>query len=66
MRDILRTLLTDDNNQYDIGFVLWALGALLFLTLAAVNYKSFAPQEFGIGFAAVLGAGGAMSWMRSK
>lgn len=66
MRELIRTLLTDDEDQYDIGFVLWALGTIAFLVLASVNWKAFDAQTFGIGFAAVLGAGGAMSWMRSK
>ena len=63
---MIRTLLTDDEDQYDIGFVLWAIGALVFLVLAAVNYAKFDAQTFGIGFASLLGSGGAMSWLRSR
>jgi len=60
----LRDLVTDDDDQYDIGFVLWMLGTLMFLCLSAVNWHKFDPQTFGIGFGAVLAAGGAMSWLR--
>lgn len=64
VREVVKTLLTDDADQYDIGFVIWAVGTLAFLVLASVNYSRFDAQQFGIGFAAVLGAGGAMSWLR--
>ncbi len=64
--DALKALVTDDDDQYDIGFVLWAIGTLVFLCLAGINYPKFDAQTFGIGFAAVLGAGGAMSWLRSR
>ena len=63
---MLRSILTNDDDQYDIGFVLWALGTVAFLVLAGINYAKFDAQQFGIGFAAVLGAGGAMSWLRSR
>ena len=63
LRD-LRDLVTDDDDQYDIGFVLWMLGTVMFLALSGVNWHKFDPQTFGIGFGAVLAAGGAMSWMR--
>ena len=63
LRD-LRDLLTDDRDQYDIGFVLWMLGSLMFLVLSGVHWRQFDPQTFGMGFGAVLGAGGFMSWMR--
>ena len=62
----LRDLVTDDEQQYDIGFVLWLVGGVVFLILAAVNWSKFDAQTFGVGFGAVLGAGGAMSWMRSR
>lgn len=62
----LRDLLTDDHNQYDIGFCGWFAGVIVFLILACLNWQRFDPQTMGIGFAAILGAGGAMSWMRTK
>lgn len=62
----LRDLVTDDDDQYDVGFVIWALGSMAFLVLAGVNWHRFNPQEFGIGFGSVLGGGGAMSWLRKK
>ena len=66
MHESIKDLLTDDAGQYDIGFVIWMLGAVVFLTLACIKWAAFDPQTFGIGFAAVLGAGGAMSWLRSR
>lgn len=62
----LKTLLTDDADQYDVGFCVWLLGALVFMTLACVNYAKFDAQQYGIGLGAVLGGGGAMSWLRSR
>lgn len=62
----LSQLLTDDEGQHDLGFVLWALGSVVFMVLACINYGKFDAQQFGIGFGAVLGAGGAMTWLRSK
>jgi len=63
---VFKDLVTDDKNQYDIGFVAWLLGVLTFLVLACVNYDKFDAQQYGIGFGAVLAAGGAMSWLRSR
>jgi hypothetical protein len=63
LRD-LRDLVTDDDDQYDIGFVLWMLGTLMFLVLSGINWQKFDPWTWGGGFGAVLAAGGAMSWMR--
>lgn len=57
-------MLTDDEGQKDIGYVIWAAGTLVFLALAILNHARFDAQGFGLGFAAVLGAGGAMSWLR--
>ena len=62
----LKELLTDDANQYDIGFIWWSAGVVVFLALALVNYSRFDAQQFGIGFGAVLAAGGAMSWLRDR
>lgn len=61
---MLKTLLTDANDQYDVGFVLWALGVVSFLGLAWINWSKFDPQTFGIGFGSALAAGGVMSWLR--
>ena len=61
-----KTILTDDEDQYDIGFLLWLAGGLVFLALACVNYAKFDAQTFGVGFGALLGAGGAMTWMRRE
>lgn len=66
MPKTLRDLVTDEEGQYDLGFILWAIGTLAFLVLAGVNYAKFDAQQFGIGFAAVLAGGGGMSWLRSR
>jgi hypothetical protein len=68
----LKHILTEsDNSTYDVGRVLWAVGVLVFLFLTVYctvkhDEPSFDAQAFGIGFAAVLAAGGGMvAWMRS-
>lgn len=62
----LTDLLTDDAGQHDLGMWLWMAGCVVFLVLSCVNYGKFEPMLYGTGFAAILGAGGAMSWMRSN
>lgn len=68
----LREILTlDDNETLDLGRMLWAVGAVVFLSLSIYSTVSqgmhFDPQAFGLGFAGVLAAGGGMvSWMRDK
>lgn len=57
--------ITDDAGQYDIGFILWLVGGVVFLGLACANWQRFDAQQYGIGFGAVLAAGGAMSWLRT-
>jgi Zn-dependent protease len=71
VREFVRNLLTEsDNTTYDAGRVLWAAGVIVFLGLAVyVTVKRDQPefdfQAFGIGFGAVLAAGGGMvAWMR--
>lgn len=44
--------------DFDIGRVLWALGVLVFLGLCVQQYSTFDPQTFGVGFGAVMLAGG--------
>jgi hypothetical protein len=61
---MLKSLLTDAQDQYDIGFVAWLAGVAVFLVLACITWQKFDAQQFGIGFGAVLGGGGAMSWLR--
>jgi len=68
----LRHILTgDDNATYDVGRTLWACGVLVFLFLVVYctikhPEPTFDMQAFGIGFGAVLAAGGGMvAWMRS-
>lgn len=61
MRDFL-----NDAAEYDIGWLIWACMSLEFAVLSAINYLRFDATQFGVGAAAILGAGGAMSWMRTK
>lgn len=59
-------MLTDDEGQRDLGYVIWFAGVVVFLGLAIINHARFDAQGFGIGFGAVLSAGGLMSWLRKK
>lgn len=72
----LRTLLTDDEDQWDLGFVLWAMGVLEYLGLSLWVYALRAwvtgvpllpwdPMGFGTGLGLVLAAGGVMSRLRA-
>jgi hypothetical protein len=61
-----RALFTDSEDQADIGYVAWLAGVMVFLALAVLNYEKFDAQTFGIGFGAILGSGGAMTWMRAR
>jgi hypothetical protein len=62
----LRDLLTDSEGQYDLGYFLWSVGVVVFLVLACVNWQRFDALTFGCGFGSILGAGGAMTWMRAN
>lgn len=66
---MIRDILTEDDNlTFDAGRVLWAIGVCVFLCLTSLTVwrgQPFDVQGFGIGFGAVLGAGGAMvKWTR--
>jgi hypothetical protein len=72
LRQFIKHLLTEnDNATYDTGRVLWAAGVVVFLYLAVYvtitkDEPTFDFQAFGIGFGAVLAAGGGMvAWMRT-
>lgn len=61
----LREALTDENNQWDIGILVWFAGCDLYL------YKGFLTMpfdfaNFGVGFAAMLAGGAGMAWIRTK
>jgi hypothetical protein len=66
MIEALKDLLTDDAGQFDVGFIAWLAGVVVFLVLSCVHHERFDPSQYGVGFGAILGAGGAMSWMRSR
>lgn len=61
----LHFLLTDENNQWDIGILIWTAGCALFL------YKGFLTTpfdftSFGVGFAAMLAGGAGLQWIRTS
>jgi hypothetical protein len=60
----LKYLLTDLNNQWDFGLIIWQLGCILYLYRGVTATWDF--QSFGLGLAGVLGAGAAMSWATAK
>lgn len=71
MNRFITDLFTEaDNDTWDLGRIMWALGVVMFFGLSVMAYgvfrQAFDPITFGTGFAAVLGAGGGMIWMKSK
>ena len=70
MKKFLIQVLTGiDNETFDIGRVLWALGALTFLGLAiyavAIKGQAFDAMTYGAGLGTVLAAGGAALGMKA-
>lgn len=61
MGSILRSLLTlADNESYDIGRLLWAVGLVVFVICALLDVyfkKSFDYINYGLTFSAIMGAG---------
>ncbi|OWK42218.1 amino acid ABC transporter substrate-binding protein [Fimbriiglobus ruber] len=58
-----------DGESYDVGRVLWVVGALSFLGLsiyAAFKSHTFDPLSFGTGYGGILGGGGAGIGMKAK
>ena len=58
-----------DNQTIDVGRILWALGVLVFLYLSVydiIRGSKFDAQMWGIGFGAVLAAGGAAIALKAK
>jgi len=57
-----------DNKTLDIGRIIWFKGTLVFLGLAIWHvvheHNPFDYNSFGLGFAGVLGAGGAALWAK--
>ena len=72
MRFLVDLLTGDDNATYDMGRLLWAAGVAVYLWLSAYSVlhgetHAFDAQGFGIGFGAVLAAGGGMvAWTRKS
>ncbi len=63
MLSFLKDILTArDGESYDVGRVLWAIGAVAFIALTAYAvYRggAFDPLNWGTGYGAILGGGGA-------
>ena len=60
---------TKDGESYDVGRVLWVLGAIAFLGLTvyvAISKGVFDTLNFGAGYAGILGGGGAGLALKSK
>lgn len=70
MMSFLRDCLTGiDGESYDIGRVLWVLGILTFIGLSVVamlKTGTFDPMNWGTGYGAILGGGGAGIGLKSK
>jgi hypothetical protein len=70
IKSIIKDLATGiDGESYDVGRVLWALGALAFLGMsiyAVIHTGAFDAMGFGAGYGGVLGGGGAALGMKSK
>lgn len=55
-----------DGESFDVGRVLLASGAIVFLALSIYNHDKFDPMNFGAGFGGILAGGGAGIGMKSK
>lgn len=66
----LRFVLTDEQNQWDLGILIWLVGCIQFLGTGVKAYiigtQAWDPQSFGTGLLGVLGAGAALQWIRQK
>lgn len=60
---ILKYLITDEQNQYDAGILVWLTGCVTYL-YRGWTVTPFDFQSFGIGLAGVLGAGAVLKWTR--
>lgn len=58
-------VLTDEENQWDLGIILWVAGVVTFL-YRGWSVSPFDFQSFGMGFGAVLAGGGALKWIRDR
>ena len=58
-------VLTDENNQWDIGILVWLALCITFV-YRGWTAVPFDFSSFGFGSGALLGGGGALKWIRSK
>ncbi len=65
-----RFILSDENNQWDLGILQWFVGTVIFLCMTVWSYgykgQAWAPMDFGAGLLGVLGSGAALQWIRQK
>lgn len=71
MKCFMRHILTGiDGESYDIARVVWAIGSMAYVVLAVadlfVRGNSFNPQEYGVGFGALMAGGGAAVSLKAK
>ncbi len=61
----IKFILTDEDNQWDLGVLLWVVynGVYLFKGATA---PVFDFQAFGFGGAALLAGGAGLQWIRTK
>ena len=65
---LLQTFTGKDNKTLDLGRILWAKGVFIFFSLSIYDiYRGaiFYPLVWGVGFGAVLAAGGAALAMKA-
>ncbi|MCE9562112.1 MAG: amino acid ABC transporter substrate-binding protein [Planctomycetes bacterium] len=70
MKQFVKDCLTSkDGESYDIGRFLWVLGVFAFIGLSIYALSrggAFDPLNWGAGYGAILGGGGAGIGMKSK
>ncbi len=62
----LHSLLTDEENQWDIGLLFWFAGFGVFLWKAIVAPAPFDFVSFGAGLTGVCAAGAGLRWIKVK
>ena len=70
LKALIKDILTaKDGESYDIGRVLWIIGALSFIGLSIYDiYRGnpFNPLNWGTGFGGIMGGGGAAIGLKSR
>ncbi len=61
----IKYVLTDEENQWDLGILLWLVYNAVFIYKGALG-NTFDFQAFGFGGAALLAGGAGLTWIRTK